>query len=99
MYDWSQAYLFRMGRKGEGARSLISCILFPQPMVPYIKLADEENKERQMMTQHSFEATNLVRMMIGANSHKSVKSCQSETELCCMETLQPADEEWGKPRS
>jgi hypothetical protein len=87
IYDWSQAYLFRMGKKGEGARSLINCILVPQPMLPYIKLADEENKERLMMNQDSFEATNLARMMIGANSYHIVKSCQSETDLCGMETL------------
>jgi hypothetical protein len=29
IYDWSQAYLFKMGRKGEGTRSLITCVLFP----------------------------------------------------------------------
>ena len=71
-----------------GARSLITCILFPQPMVPYIKLAEDVGKEKLMLTQHSFEATNCAKMMIGANSHKSVKSCQSETDLCGMETLE-----------
>ena len=33
MYDRSQAHLFRMGKQGVGARSLITCILFPQPQV------------------------------------------------------------------
>ena len=74
MYNWSQAHMFRMGKQGVGARSLITCILLPQPMVPYIKLAEDMGKERLMLTQHSFEATNLARMMIGANSRKSVKS-------------------------
>jgi hypothetical protein len=40
-----------------------------------------------MMTQHSFEVTNLARMMISANSHHTVRSGQSETDLFCMETL------------
>ena len=76
-----------MGNQGVGARSLITCILFPQPMVPYTKLAEDVGKERLMLTQHSFEGTNCARMMIGANSLKFVKSCQSETDLCGMETL------------
>jgi hypothetical protein len=50
-------------------------------------LNETENQVRQMMTQHSFEATNLARMMIGANSHHTVRSGQSKTDLCCMETL------------
>jgi hypothetical protein len=33
-------------------------------MVPYIKLAEDKGKERLMLTQHSFEATNCARMMI-----------------------------------
>jgi hypothetical protein len=85
--DWSQAYTFKMGNKGKEARSLIPCVLFPKPMLPFIKLNETENQVRQMMTQHSVEATNLARMMIGANSHHTVKSGQSETDLCCMETL------------
>ena len=56
-------------------------------MLPFIKQAETENQVRLIMTQHSFEATNLARMMIGANSHHTVRSCQSETDLCCMETL------------
>ena len=88
IYDWSQAHFFRMGQKGREARSLITCVLFPQPMLPYIKLATEEGKEKIMMTQHSFEATNCARMMVGATCHKSVKSVQSETDLIGMETLE-----------
>ena len=73
MYDWSQAHLFRMGEQGRGARSLITCVLFPQPMLPFIKLATEDGKEKLMMTQNSFEATNCARMMVGATCHKSVR--------------------------
>ena len=58
-----------MGRKGEGARSLITCVLFPQAMLPFIKLAETKNQVRLMMTQHSFKVTNLARMMIGANTN------------------------------
>jgi hypothetical protein len=58
MYDWSQAHMFRMGKQGVGARSLIPCILFPKPMVPYINLGKEVGKDRLMLTQHSFEAKN-----------------------------------------
>ena len=88
IYDWSQAHFFRMGKQGREARSFITCVLFPQPMVPYIKLALEEGKEKLMLTQNSFEATNAARMMVGANCHKSVKSTQSETDLIGMETTE-----------
>jgi hypothetical protein len=56
-------------------------------MLALIKLAETENQVRLMMTQHSFKATNLARMMNGANSHHTVRSGQSETDLCCMETF------------
>jgi hypothetical protein len=69
IYDWTQAYTFKMGQRGKESRSLITCVLFPQPMLPFIKLNENENQVRQMLTQHSFKATNLARMMIGANSH------------------------------
>jgi hypothetical protein len=81
IYNWPQAYTFKMGHKGKEVRSLITCVLFPQPMLPFIKL--NENR-----TPHSFEATNLGRMMIGANSHYTVRRGQSETDLCCMETME-----------
>ena len=81
IYDWAQAHFFRMGQQGREARSLITCVLFPQPMLPFIKLATEEGKEKIMMTQNSFEATNCARMMVGATCHKSVRSAQSETDL------------------
>ena len=88
IYDWSQSYTFKMHQRGDKARSLITCVLFPQPMLPYIKLNESEHQVRQKMNQHSFEATNLARMMIGANSHYTVRSGQSETDLCGMETLE-----------
>jgi hypothetical protein len=72
IYDWSQAHFFHMGKQGREAKSLITCVIFPQPMVPYIRLALEEGKEKLMLTQYSFEATNAARMMVGANCHKSV---------------------------
>jgi hypothetical protein len=56
-------------------------------VLPFIKLAETENQVRLMMTKHSFEATNLARMIIGANSHHTVRRGQPETDLCCMETL------------
>ena len=87
IYDWAQAHFFRMGQKGREARSLITCVLFPQPMLPFIKLATEEGKEKIMMTQNSFEATNCARMMVGATCHKSVRSAQSETDLIGMDTV------------
>ena len=87
MYDWSQAHFFRMGQQGREAISLITCVLFPQPMLPFIKLATEEGKEKIMMTQNSFEATNFSRMMVGAPCHKSVRSAQSETDLIGMDTV------------
>jgi hypothetical protein len=77
-----------MGKKGDKAKSYIRCILFPQPMLPYIKPAIDEGKEKLMLTQHSFEATNAARMMGGANCHKSVNTVQSETDLVGMETLE-----------
>ena len=57
-------------------------------MLPFIKLNENEYQVRQMMTQHSFEAMNLACMMIGANSYYTVRSGTSETDLCCMETME-----------
>ena len=77
-----------MGKKGDKANSYIRCILFPQPMLPYIKPAVDEGKEKIMLQQHCFEATNAARMLVGANCHKSVNTVQSETDLIGMETLE-----------
>ena len=55
-------------------------------MLPYIKPHEEESQTRTYLTQHSVEATNLARMLVGANSHKSLKSGQSETDLVGMTT-------------
>jgi hypothetical protein len=55
--------MFRMGKQRLGVRSLITCFLFPQPMVPYIKLVEDVAKERIMLIQHNFEATNCARLM------------------------------------
>ena len=87
IYDWSQSYTFKMNQHERNNRSLIVSVLFPQPMLPYIKLNESENQFRQHLNQHSFEATNLARMMIGANCHRMVRSGQSETDLVGMETL------------
>ena len=62
----SQAHFFKMGLKGKEAKSHITCVLFPQPLLPFIRLAMEAGKEKLMMTQNSFEATNCARMMVGA---------------------------------
>ena len=55
-------------------------------MVPYIKPAIDEGKEKLMLTQNSFEATNAARIMVGANCHKSVNCTQSETDLVGMDS-------------
>ena len=55
-------------------------------MLPYIKPHEAELQTRTYLTQHSVEATNLARMLVGANSHKSLKSGQSETDLVGMTT-------------
>ena len=88
IYDWSQSYTFKMHQRGDKARSLITCVLFPQPMLPYIKMNESEKQVRQQLNQNAFEATNLARMMIGASSHISVRSGQSETDLVGMEELE-----------
>ena len=75
-----------MKTKEKKPRSLISCVLFPQPMLPHIKLHESEHQTRVYLTQHNFEATNLARMMMGANSHKNLRSGQSETDLVGMVT-------------
>ena len=86
IYDWSQAYTFKTKTKEKKPKSLFSCVLFPQPMLPYIKPHEAELQTRTYLTQHSVEATNLARMLVGANSHKSLKSGQSETDLVGMST-------------
>ena len=88
IYDWSQSYTFKMHQRGEKARSLITCVLFPQPMLPFIKMNEGENQVRQQLNQNSFEMTNLARIMIGASSHSSVRSGQSETDLVGMVELE-----------
>ena len=77
-----------MGKQGKEAKSFITAVILPKPMLPYIKLATEEGKEKLMLTQISFEATNAARIMVGANCHKSVKSTQAETDLIGMETTE-----------
>ena len=57
-------------------------------MLPYIKPAVDAGDERRMLQQHSFEATNVARMLVGANCHKSVNTVQSETDLIGLETLE-----------
>ena len=49
IYDWAQAHFFKMGLKGKEAKSYITCVLFPQPLLPFIRLAVEEGKEKLMM--------------------------------------------------
>jgi hypothetical protein len=87
-HDWSQAHVFAMVDRGEKGKSLVRCILFPQPMLPYIKPAVDAGNERKMLQQHSFEATNVARMLVGANCHKSVNTVQSETDLIGLESLE-----------
>ena len=76
-----------MGQKGKYAKSLITCVRFPQPLMPYIRMAEEEGVEKLMLTQTSFEATNLARMHVGATFHKTVRCVQSETDLVEMNTV------------
>ena len=63
-------------------------MLFPQPLLPFIRLAEEEVAEKLMLTQNSFEATNLARMHFGATCHKTVRCVQSETDLVGMNTVE-----------
>ena len=86
IYDWTQAFTFKIKTKEKKPRALFSCVLFPQPMLPFIKPYDEEAQTRTYLTQHRVEATNLARMLVGANSHRSTKSGQSETDLIGMTT-------------
>ena len=39
IFDWSQTHFFKLGQKQKDARSMITCDLFSQPLLPYIKLA------------------------------------------------------------
>ena len=55
-------------------------------MLPHIKLHESEHQTRVHLTQHNFEATNLARMMMGAHSHKNLRSGQSGTDLVGMVT-------------
>ena len=86
IYDWSQAFAFKVKTRDKKYRALFSCVLFPQPMIPFIKPYDEEAQTRMYLTQHRVEATYLSRMLVGANSHKSTRSGQSETDLIGMTT-------------
>ena len=82
IYEWAQAHFFKCGLKGKEARSYITyCVLFPQTLLPFIRLASEEGQQKLMMTQNSFEATNLPRMHVGATCHKTVRCVQYETDL------------------
>ena len=58
-------------------------MLFPQPLLPFIRLAEEEGSEKL-----SFEVTNLARMHAGATCHKTVRCVQSETDLVGMNTVE-----------
>ena len=86
IYDWSQAFAFKVKTRDKKYKALFSCVLFPQPMIPFIKPYDEEAQTRIYLTQHRVEATYLSRMLVGANSHKSTRSGQSETDLIGMTT-------------
>ena len=66
---------------------MITCVLFPQPLLPNIKLAVNEVEEKLMLTQNCFEATNLARMHMGATCHKMECFVKSEAYLICMETV------------
>ena len=63
-------------------------MLFPQPLLPFIRLAVEEGSGKLILTQNGFEATNLARMHIGATCHKTVRCVQSETDLLGMDTVE-----------
>ena len=83
IYDWAQAHFFKCGLKGKDARSYNTCVLFPQPLLPFIKLAMDEGfqKEGSQNLMNCFEATNLARMHAGATGHKTVRCIQSDTNL------------------
>ena len=50
IFDWSEENYFKLGLKGKDAKSYITCVLFPQPLLPYIRLADEKGVEKLMLT-------------------------------------------------
>lgn len=85
IYDLSQSWVFKMSSE-VGARSRIVSCTFPQPCLPYIELADHENK-RLLRAQHDTEATMLARMHVGSTCHKNVRCHQSETDLVGMESF------------
>ena len=87
IYDWSQAFAFKINLRDKKPVSLFSTILFPQPMIPYIKPFEDGVQTRTFLTQHKVEATFLARMYVGANCHRSTRSGQSETDLICMDTI------------
>ena len=62
IHNWSQAHFFKMGNKHMDAKSLITCMLFPHPLLAYVKLAENEGDEKLMLTQNFFKAANLARM-------------------------------------
>ena len=76
-----------MGNNQKDAKSLVTCVLFPQPLLPYVKMAENEGEKKLMLTQNFFEAANMARMHMGATCHKSVCCVQSETDLVGMETV------------
>ena len=47
IYVWAQAQYFKIGLKGNDAKSYITCVLFPQPLLPFIRLAEEEGVEKE----------------------------------------------------
>ena len=77
-HDWSQGHFFKMGNKHMDPKTLITCVLFPQPLLPYVKLAETEGVEKLMLTH----------MHMVATCHKSVRCVQSETDLVGIETVE-----------
>ena len=62
IHNWSQAHFFKMGNKRMDAKSLINCMLFPYPLLAYVKLAENKGDEKLMLTHNFFKAANLARI-------------------------------------
>ena len=48
IHDLSQAHYFKMGDTSLDEKSLITFVLFPQPLLPFLKMAQEEGDEKLM---------------------------------------------------
>ena len=58
----------KLGVKGKEEKSFINCVLFPAATIAFHQTCNRGRKEKLMLSQNSFEATNCARMMVGATA-------------------------------